>query len=65
MIPEKVIVEVYSTTINIDDILTNYAKQVIAQYAVSDEKIEKFIKDVVITNIWKYIPENKISIKFE
>lgn len=64
MIPEKVTIKIYSTTVSVDDILTDHAKQVIAQHTIPDEKIEKFIRDVVITNIWKYIPENNISIKF-
>lgn len=52
-------------TINLDDILDSLYREYLQREGFSDKEIENNIKEIIRDNIWQYIPENKIFIKFE
>lgn len=65
MIPNKITIRVYHTTINVDDILTSPDREYLEREGFTDEEIENKIEEIVRDHIWEYIPENKISIEFD
>lgn len=52
-------------TINLDDILDSLYREYLQREGFSDKEIENNIEEIIRDNIWQYIPENKIFIKFE
>lgn len=64
MIPKKVTIKIYHT-INLDDILDSLYKEYLQREGFSNSEIENNIEEIIRDNIWQYIPENKIFIKFE
>ena len=65
MIPKKVTVRVYHTTIDVDDILNSSDKEYLEREGFTNEEIENKIEEIVRDHIWEYVPENKISIEFD
>lgn len=64
MIPKRVTIKIYHT-INLDDILDSLYKEYLQREGFSNSEIENNIEEIIRDNIWQYIPENKIFIKFE
>lgn len=64
MIPKRATIKICHT-INLDDILDSLYKEYLQREGFSDKEIENNIEEIIRDNIWQYIPENKIFIKFE
>lgn len=64
MIPKRATIKICHT-INLDDILDSLYREYLQREGFSDKKIENNIEEIIRDNIWQYIPENKIFIKFE
>lgn len=64
MIPKRVTIKIYHT-INLDDILDSLYKEYLQREGFSNSEIENNIEEIIRDNIWQYVPENKIFIKFE
>ena len=64
MIPKRVTIKIYHT-INLDDILDSLYKEYLQREGFSNSEIENNIEEIIRDNIWQYILENKIFIKFE
>lgn len=65
MIPKKVTIRVYRTTIDVDDILTSSDEEYLEREGFTDDEIKNKIEELLRDSIWEYIPENKISIEFD
>ena len=65
MIPKKVTIRVYRTTIDVDDILTSSDEEYLEREGFTDDEIENKIEEIVRDHFWEYVPENKISIEFD
>lgn len=63
MIPNKITIRVYHTTINVDD--TSSDREYLKREGFTDDEIENKIEEIVRDHLWEYIPENKISIEFD
>lgn len=64
MIPKRATIKLCHT-INLDDVLDSLYKEYLQREGFSDKEIENNIEEIIRDNIWQYIPENKIFIKFE
>ena len=64
MIPKRATIKLYHT-INLDDVLDSLYREYLQREGFSDKEIENNIEEIIRDNIWQYIPENKIFIKFE
>lgn len=64
MIPKRATIKICHT-INLDDILDSLYREYLQREGFSDKEIENNIEEIIRDNIWQYIPENKIFIKFE
>lgn len=64
MIPKRATIKICHT-INLDDILDSLYREYLQREEFSDKEIENNIEEIIRDNIWQYIPENKIFIKFE
>lgn len=64
MIPKRVTIKLCHT-IDLDDILDSLYREYLQREGFSDKEIENNIEEIIRDNIWQYIPENKIFIKFE
>lgn len=64
MIPKRATIKLCHT-INLDDILDSLYREYLQREEFSDKEIENNIEEIIRDNIWQYIPENKIFIKFE
>lgn len=64
MIPKRATIKLCHT-INLDDILDSLYREYLQREGFSDKEIENNIEEIIRDNIWQYIPENKIFIKFE
>ena len=64
MIPKRATIKI-CYTINLDDILDSLYREYLQREEFSDKEIENNIEEIIRDNIWQYIPENKIFIKFE
>lgn len=65
MIPRKVTIRMYHTTINVDDILSSSYKEYLEREGFIDDEIENKIEEIVRDHLWEYVPENNISIEFD
>ena len=65
MIPRKVTIRMYHTTINVDDILSSSYKEYLEREGFIDYEIENKIEEIVRDHLWEYVPENNISIEFD
>lgn len=64
MIPKRATIKLCHT-INLDDVLDSLYREYLQREGFSDKEIENNIEEIIRDNIWQYIPENKIFIKFE
>ena len=64
MIPKRATIKICHT-INLDDILDSLYREYLQREGFFDKEIENNIEEIIRDNIWQYIPENKIFIKFE
>ena len=64
MIPKRATIKICHT-INLDDILDSLYREYLQREGFSNKEIENNIEEIIRDNIWQYIPENKIFIKFE
>lgn len=64
MIPKRATIKICHT-INLDDVLDSLYREYLQREGFSDKEIENNIEEIIRDNIWQYIPENKIFIKFE
>lgn len=64
MIPKRATIKICHT-INLDDILDSLYREYLQREGFSDKEIKNNIEEIIRDNIWQYIPENKIFIKFE
>lgn len=64
MIPKRATIKLCHT-INLDDILDSLYREYLQREEFSNKEIENNIEEIIRDNIWQYIPENKIFIKFE
>lgn len=64
MIPKRATIKICHT-INLDDILDSLYREYLQREEFSDKEIENNIEEIIRDNIWQYIPENKIFIKFK
>lgn len=65
MIPKKVTIRIYHTTIDVDDILTSSDKEYLEREGFTDGEINNKIEEIVRDHIWEYVPDNRISIEFD
>lgn len=65
MIPKKVAIRIYHTTIDVDDILTSSDKEYLEREGFTDDEINNKIEEIVRDHIWEYVPDNRISIEFD
>lgn len=65
MIPKKVTIRIYHTTIDVDDILTSSDKEYLEREGFTDDEINNKIEEIVRDHIWEYVPDNRISIEFD
>ena len=65
MIPKKVTIRMYHTTVDVDDILSSSYKEYLEREVFTDDEIENKIEEIVRDHLWEHIPENKISIEFD
>lgn len=64
MIPKRATIKICHN-INLDDVLDSLYREYLQRERFSDKEIENNIEEIIRDNIWQYIPENKIFIKFE
>lgn len=65
MIPKKVTVRVYHTTVKVDDLLSSFDREYLEREGFTDDEIKNKIEELLRDSIWEHIPENKISIEFD
>lgn len=65
MIPKKVTIRIYHTTIDVDGILTSSDKEYLEREGFTDDEINNKIEEIVRDHIWEYVPDNRISIEFD
>lgn len=65
MIPKKVTIRMYHTTIDVNDILTSSDKEYLECEGFTNDEINNKIEETIRDRIWEYIPDNKISIEFD